>query len=147
MAYLSKLTHGPNGEILSAQVMGQNIRKALNRQTSLYNTIFDPGDRAVIMRFIAQLNRITWKDPNPSGTATGVAGLTKQLFGKFFDAFGPLGRAAFERSGLQQAWGTAIARQAVQQVPAAFPRSTPGAIMNYSNAALSSLAIQRREEQ
>ncbi len=122
MAYLAKLTQGANGVFLSPQVMSQNLRKAMNGQKTLFDTIYSASDKTIINRFLAQLDKVNWKDPNPSGTATSVFGLGKQLFGKFFDAFGPLGRAAFERSGLQQAWGTAIAREAVKQPLPTLPR-------------------------
>ena len=135
MAYLSKLTQGKNGQLLSPQVMSQNLRKAMTGQASLFNTIYSPADKAVISRFLNQLDRVSWKDPNPSGTATSAAGLAKQLFAKFFDAFGPLGRAAFERSGLQQAWGTSIARQAVREAPPTLPRFVPNSFIGgYTNA-------------
>ena len=143
MAYLSKLTQGKNGELLSPQVMSQNLRKAISSQATLFNTIYSPADRAVIGRFLRQLDRVNWKDPNPSGTATAVAGLGKQLFSKLFEAFGPLGRAAFERSGLQQAWGTAIARQAVKEAPPTLPRFVPGNFSGgYTNAVLAPNVIQ-----
>ncbi|MBS0237221.1 MAG: hypothetical protein JSR89_02215 [Proteobacteria bacterium] len=134
MAYLSKLTQGKNGEFLSPQV--------ISRQATLFNTIFSPADRAVIRRFLNELDRISWKDPNPSGTATSLAGLGNQLFAKFFDAFGPLGRAAFERSGLQQAWGTSIARQAVREAPSVFPSMPANSFMlRYGNALMAPTAI------
>lgn len=143
MAYLSKLTQNKAGQFLSPQVMSQNIRKAMTSQASLFDTVYTAGDKAVIARFLNQLDRINWKDPNPSGTATSIAGLGKQMFGKLIDAFGPIGRAAFERSGLQQAWGTSIARKAVEQAPPMLPRFVPNGFGGgYSNALASPLAIQ-----
>lgn len=136
MAYLSKLTQGKNGQLLTPQVMSQNLRKATSSQATLFNTIYSPADRAVINRFLTQLDRVNWKDPNPSGTATAVAGLGRQLFSKLFEAFGPLGRAAFERSGMQQAWGTAIARRAVKEAPPTLPRFVPNSFVGGNTNAL-----------
>lgn len=83
------------------------------------------------------------KRSEPSGTATSLAGLGKHMFGKLLEAFGPIGRAAFERSGLQQAWGTAIARQAVKEAPSMLPRFAPNIFAgDYTNALASPLAIQ-----
>jgi hypothetical protein len=121
MAYLSKLTQGRGGEFLSPHMMSQNLRKAMTAQKTLFETIYAPADRAVIGRFVRQLDKVNWKDPNPSGTATGVASLAKQMFGKLLDAFGPLGQAAWEFSGVQHAWGTSVAKQAVKQAPLVLP--------------------------
>ncbi|MFT3731121.1 MAG: hypothetical protein QM780_06805 [Hyphomicrobium sp.] len=134
MAYLSKLTQGKNGQFLSPQVMSQNLRKAISSQATLFNTIYSPADKAVISRFLTQLDRVNWKDPNPSGTATSLAGLASQLFGKLLDAFGPLGRATWEYSGIQHAWGSSIARQAVKQAPQGYPLVKPNAVFRHLNA-------------
>jgi hypothetical protein len=141
VAWLSKLTQGRNGEFLSPHVMSQNLRKAMSGQASLFNTVFAPSDKAVLGRFLTQLDRINWKDPNPSGTATSLAGLGKQLFGKILDAFGPVGRAAWDYSGVQHAWGSSIARQAVKQEARVAPSVTRNAATRYGNALVAPIAI------
>lgn len=152
MAYLSKLTQGRIGEFLSPQVMSQNLRKAMNSQKSLFDTIYTAGDKAVIGRFLTQLDRVNWKDPNPSGTATSLAGLGKQLFGKLLDSFGPLGRAAWDYTGLQHAWGSSIARQAVKQAPPVIPSMPASDVMlRYGNALgapiVNALAVPNEQRQ
>jgi hypothetical protein len=121
LAYLQKLTQGRDGRILSPGVMATNIRKAMNAHATLFNSLYEPADRATLRRFLAQLDKVTWKDPNPSGTATGVANLTKQLFGTLLDSFGGLGRAIWDFSGVQHAWGSNLARRAVAQNPPKIP--------------------------
>ena len=66
-------------------------------------------------RYAKQLEQITWKDPNPSGTATGLASLAKQFFGKVIDVLGPVGKFAYEYSRVPDALGKIVAQRAVRQ--------------------------------
>ena len=77
-----------------------------------------------MQRFVRQLDKVTYKDPNPSGTATGVAVFAKQFVGKILDSFGGVARLAFEYSGVPRAYGTAVARRAVAQEAAKGPASS-----------------------
>ena len=117
MAHYSSLIYGKDGEMHSAQVMLNNFRTAFTTQKSLTNEIYTPQDTVFIRRMMRTLQDVAYKDPNPSGTATGVAVMTKQLFGKIIDMAGPVGRAAVEYSGIPKAWGKAVANRAVSQAP------------------------------
>ena len=117
VAHWSKLVQGKDGQLLDYKVMLNNIRTAMTSQKTLVNEMYSPSEIRMIARVQKMLEGITYKDPNPSGTATGIAVLTKQLFGKIMSAFGPVGQMAVEYSGLPRAYGAALARRATSQVP------------------------------
>lgn len=121
VAYWSKLIQGKDGQVLSPTNMLNNINSALHNQPTVVQTLFSKSDLKMINRFANTLKDVAYKDPNPSGTATGIAVLSKQLFGKLLNAFGPIGQAAVEYSGIPRAWGTALAKRAVAQTPQAIP--------------------------
>lgn len=121
VAYWSKIVQGKDGKVLSPTVMLNNLNAAFNNQPTVVQTLFSASDQQMIMRLRNTLEQVAYKDPNPSGTATGVAVLTKQLLSKFMSAFGPVGQAAIEFSGVPRAWGTAVARRAVAQTAPAVP--------------------------
>lgn len=120
-AQWSKIVQGKDGQMLGYQQQLTNARTAMVNQRSLMEALYEPSDLALMGRYIKTLEGITYKDPNPSGTATGVAVLSKQLFGKLFNAFGPVGRTVLEYSGIPKAYkaanGAAVARKAVSQIP------------------------------
>lgn len=115
VAHWSKLVQGKDGQLLDNKVILNNIRTAFANQRSLMDTLYTRSDREIMLRAIRMLEGVTYKDPNPSGTATGVAVLAKQMFGKLMQALGPIGQTAIEYSGLPKAYGTAVARRAVSQ--------------------------------
>ena len=121
IAYWSKLVQGKDGELLSPTMQLGNIRAALNNQRSLMGELYHPSDMDLMRRYAAQLEQITWKDPNPSGTATGLASLTKQMFGTVLNALGPVGKSAFNWSGVPEAYGKMVAQKAVQQTAPKIP--------------------------
>lgn len=113
LAHWAKITQGGNGELLGYQALRENLKNALNKQSTLTKSLYTPDEIAQLRRFVNELERITYKDPNPSGTSTGVAVFAKQFVGKLLDAFGGMGRTAFEISGLPRAHGTSLAKRAV----------------------------------
>lgn len=122
LAYWSRLTQNPQGDLLGYQAMKQNLKAALNQQGSLVEKLFTPQEKAQIQRFITQLDKITYKDPNPSGTATGLMVFARQFAGKILDAI-PFARVALESTGIPEHYAASVAKKAVAQSP--LPRSVP----------------------
>lgn len=114
LAHWAKIMLGGNGEVLGPQALKENLKHALNKQATLMTTLYNAAELSQMRRFLQQLEKVTYKDPNPSGTATGVAVFAKQLFTKILDAV-PYGRAAWEYSMLPTAYGKAVAKKAVAQ--------------------------------
>lgn len=117
VAHWSTLVQNKKGELFSPQVMLNNIKMAMENQASLVGELYTPVERETIMRFAKQLEGITWKDPNPSGTATGLMALTRGVFGRLMGKLPDSIRAAVELSGVPRAYGTTIARKAAAQAP------------------------------
>jgi hypothetical protein len=111
-AYWVRLVKGKNGDMLSPTVMMQNIKQALHNQRSIMHVLYENAEIGQMVRFQRALQQISYRDPNPSGSAVGLATLAKQFLGKVLDAV-PFGRAAFERSGIPDAYGAAVAKRAV----------------------------------
>jgi hypothetical protein len=122
LAHWSRLFQGGDGKVLGKDALKSSLQHALNKQSSLMKVLYRPQEIEQMRRFVSQLEKVTYKDPNPSGTATGVAVFAKQFLGKLLDAFGPLGRTAFEYSGIPTAYGSAIASKAVAQNAARLPK-------------------------
>ena len=115
VAYWSKLVQGKDGELMTPLMQLKNIKSAMTSQRSLLGELYQPQDMDLMRRYAAQLEQIVWKDPNPSGTATGLASLTKQMFGKVVDALGPVGKLAAHMPVIPDMYGKYVANQAVRQ--------------------------------
>lgn len=114
-AYWMRLVKGKNGDMLSPTVMMENIKLAMHNQRSLIHVLYKNDEIAQMIRFQQALRQISYRDPNPSGSAVGFASLTKQFLGKILDSV-PFGKAAFERSGIPDAYGAAVAKRAVATI-------------------------------
>lgn len=128
LAYVLKLAQNKQGKLYSPQDLLNNLQKARSTQGTIYNLLFD-GERRYLAQLERSLERITYKDPNPSGTATAAANLMKQFLGTIWDAIGiksQIGRTALEASGLGRAYGSAAASRAVDQTLRSRPAPTVG---------------------
>lgn len=135
-AYWVRLVRGKNGEMLSPTVMMGNIKQALHNQRSVMHVLYENAEIGQMVRFQRALQQISYRDPNPSGSAVGFAALTKQFLGKVLDAV-PFGRAAFERSGIPDAYGAAVAKRAVA---AGLPRTRHPMVTPYIQPAANAMA-------
>lgn len=134
VSHWSTLVQDKQGQLFSPQVMLNNIRSSLQSQRTLVNELYSPTDRASISRFVRQLEGIVWKDPNPSGTATALVSLLKGVFGRLMARLPEAAQAAVEFSGVPRAYGTALARRAVSQLPhqGVATRVSPAAVPAFS---------------
>jgi hypothetical protein len=110
-AYWLRLVRDRKGETFTPGVMLNNIRTAINNQRSVIETLYGPGEQKEIARFARALAEITYKDPNPSGSAVGIASLARQFFETLFKS--RLARTLVEYSGLPGAYGKAAAKTAI----------------------------------
>lgn len=122
IAYWARLVQNNKGLPHSPQVMLNNINAALSSQRTLVHELYSPAEIGQIRRLAKELERITYKDPNPSKSSYGVGVLSKQFMGKLLDAI-PMARTAYEYSGIPKAIGAAQARMAVDQTVRPTPRN------------------------
>jgi hypothetical protein len=147
LAYWAKLVQKDTGDLHTPQVMLTKLKTAFADQSGLLNALYDPKEVAEIRRFAEALKQITWKDPNPSGTATGVAVLAKHVISKFFDSFGPVGSVVAHYSGIPAAYGYTVAQKAVRAPSLATSSKRPlphGALSRGAEIYLNSQADKRR---
>lgn len=78
-AYWERAVLGKNGEILSPNMLLNNLRMMRNNQGSVVRELFTPQERLQMARLERVLETISYKDPNPSGTATGLGVLGRDL--------------------------------------------------------------------
>lgn len=129
LAYVLKIAQDKQGRLQSPQNLLNNIQRARSTQGSLFNTLLTPQERQFVANLEKALERIVWRDPNPSGTATAAANLMKQFLGTIWDAIGiksQVVRTAIEASGLGRAYGAASASRAVDQSLRGLPAPTLG---------------------
>lgn len=110
------------------------------------HTLYSPMELREIVRVSRVLSGVSWKDPNPSGTATASQGLMKELFGTLMRAL-PIGntaRVAAEFSGLpnrlRNAAGYVGANNAVSQT---LRTTTNPNVVGYGTAATNALYRDR----
>lgn len=130
VAYWARLVQNNKGSPHSPQVMLNNIKASLSSQKTLVEELYSPAEIKQIRRLASELERIAYKDPNPSGSGYTAAALTKQFFGKLLDAV-PMARPIYEYSGLPKVVGSVSARRAVEQNV----RQTPRNALPYSSTA------------
>lgn len=115
-AYWVRLVKGKDGKMFEPGAMLTNVSRALNNQRSLVHVLYENSEIAQMVRFQRALKQITYKDPNPSNSAIGVASLSRQFFSKVLNAV-PFARALVEMSPIPNAYGTAVAKRAVSNAP------------------------------
>lgn len=126
IAYWARLVQNKQGAAHSPQVMLNNIKAALANQKTLVQELYSPAEIGQMRRLQNALERIVYKDPNPSGSGYMIAALVKQFFGKIMEAFGAKGvlaRTALEWTGLPNAHGKAVVNRALSQDASFVPRN------------------------
>lgn len=90
--YVMRLMKAQRGEsatdLASPQLMLNAINNAFANQRGMINALFEPAEQAALKRFAEAMKIVTYKDPNPSGTAYTGAGFAKQAVQTVFRAFG-----------------------------------------------------------
>lgn len=69
LAYWAKLASDNKGKTLSPLQLKNNIDAVFHNQQSVVNILYSPEEQAVMRRLSAALGDVTYKPPNPSGTA------------------------------------------------------------------------------
>jgi hypothetical protein len=121
-AYWMRLVQDKKGDLYSPKVMLNNIKTALKNQQTVVGTLYDKPEIRKIAELVRQLETITYKDPNPSGSSYGIASFAKEFFKTIFNALGlnsapaqlALG-AAGKFTGLADAAGKVAAKRATSQ--------------------------------
>lgn len=72
MAYWSKIVMKPDGTVASPQIMMNNILKSFSKQQGVLRTLYSPDEIRLMKDFGNALKEATYRDPNPSGTATAL---------------------------------------------------------------------------
>lgn len=121
VAHWASLIEGKDGKLLTPHMMAKNIDQMLRSQSTLAFELYKPSEMREMMRVARVLKGLSWKDPNPSGTATAAQGIAKEFFGSIMRAL-PVGngvKIAAEFSGmpnrLRNASGYVGANNAVSQ--------------------------------
>jgi len=145
-AHWSRLIEGADGKLLSPTVVRKNIDSALSSQSSLMRVLYTNEDRKEMMRIARVLGGVSWKDPNPSGTATAAQGLMREFFTTMFKAL-PIGntaKMALEFSGIparaRNAAGFVGAQNATSQT---LPALTNEPMAGYASGAANALYNNR----
>ena len=126
IAYWARLVQNKQGAAHSPQVMLNNIKAALANQKTLVQELYSPAEIGQMRRLQNALERIVYKDPNPSGSGYMIAALVKQFFGKIMEAFGAKGvlaRTALEWTGLPSAHSRALVNRAISKDSSFVPRN------------------------
>jgi len=116
-AYWMRLVQDKKGDMFTPGVMLNNIKASIKSQGTVIRTLYSPEEVAHIGQFVKALEQITYKDPNPSGSAVGAAALLKQAVAKLFELIGGnsrIGQAVVDYSGVGRAYGTASAKAALR---------------------------------
>jgi hypothetical protein len=87
-AYWMRLVQDKKGDLYSPKVMLNNIKTALKNQQTVIGTLYDKPELRKISELVRQLETITYKDPNPSGSSYGIASFAKEFFQTILKALG-----------------------------------------------------------
>lgn len=128
IAYWLRIVQNKGGDINTPQAILTNLKNAFWAQRSIATRLYTPQEMREMSRILNQMEAITWKDPNPSGTATGVAMHAREFLQTLFDWAGgsrvirtALG-VADRTLGISNKFGGAQAAKAVsQRVPSQAP--------------------------
>lgn len=75
MAYWSRLVVDSKGNMASPTVAANNISAAMHNHQGLLGALFEPKEIGVMQQYVRALKQASFKDPNPSGTATALRAL------------------------------------------------------------------------
>jgi hypothetical protein len=118
LAYWTRLVTGKNGELVGPTAMVNNLKSAMQNQSSVMGTLYQPLELRQMREFIRALETVSFKPPNASGSGYAGAQFAKEGLLKILDSFG-LGkpaRAALQYTGIGNALNSASAKQAVSAV-------------------------------
>lgn len=118
LAYWTRLVSGKNGELVGPTAMVNNLKSAIQNQSTVMTTLYSPIELRQMREFTRALEAVSYKPPNASGSGYSAAQFAKEGLLKFLDAFG-LGtpaRAALQYTGIGNALSGATAKQAVRSI-------------------------------
>ncbi len=117
-----RLVQDKKGELFSPQVMLNNLKGAFANQPTLMRALYSPQELKVMRQFAGAVSRVAYKDPNPSGTASGVGVMGRELGQTLLAALGYQNGALSKVvqmllgvSGIKNASGAVAARSATSQ--------------------------------
>lgn len=116
LAYWLRLTTDKSGATLSPTMLRKGIDQAFASQHSVLRTLFSDGERSEMRAFARAVGEASYKDPNPSGTATALRALSKNNDGvakTFFQA-----QANRELFSKHNVWMSRFYRMLSKKVPA-----------------------------
>lgn len=139
-AYLMRMVNGSNGQIMGPQAMLTSFRKMFEQQESLARVLYSPQELQQMRKFMKSLEDITYKPPNPSGSAYGVIQGVKDMFSMLLNAIPgaekvkvPL-HIAWKMTGVPSAKEVMAARAADRAVRPGLPTAQSPSFGGYSGA-------------
>jgi hypothetical protein len=133
-AHYSKLVMNRTGELLSPQVMRDNIKAAFASQETILRTMYNPQELRHLRQLQGALDGLVVKDINPSGTATGAALLIKEFMGKIMDTLPTAAKVAVEFSGLPKRFSSASAAVSARAATSQTPQAVNPLLGGYAGA-------------
>ena len=136
-AYLMRAVKDKKGELRNPTALLSTMQTMFEKQSSLLRVLYSPQEIGQMRKFMRSLEQITYKPPNPSGSAYGVIQGVKDLVGTLLSAIPgaeklkvPL-HVAWKLSGVpsaQEIMARRAAEQAIKQggIPGAIPPSLAG---------------------
>ena len=118
-----RLVQDKRGEVFNPQIMLNNLKGAFANQPTLMRALYAPEELKVMRQFAGAISRVAYKDPNPSGTASGVGVMGRELGQTLLAALGYQNGALSKMvqmllglTGIKNATGAVAARSATSQV-------------------------------
>jgi hypothetical protein len=115
LAYWTRLVTGKNGELVGPTAMVNNIKSAIQNQSTVMGTLYQPTELRQIRELVRALETVSYKPPNASGSGYSAAQFAKEGIMKLLDSFG-IGKpvmSALQYTGIPNAWNAAAAKQAI----------------------------------
>lgn len=128
LAHWTRMVTGKNGELVGPTAMVNNLKSAMQGQSTVMTTLYSPLELGKMRQFIRALENVAYKPPNASGSGYSAATFAKEGVLKLLDAFGvgTPARAALQYTGISNAWNSAAAKNALRRVaPASRPNLAP----------------------
>jgi hypothetical protein len=127
--------------MMGPQAMLTSFRKMFQQQESLARVLYTPQEMQQMRKFMNSLEQITYKPPNPSGSAYGVIQGVKDLLGTLMNAIPgaekvkiPL-HIAWKMTGVPSARDVMAARAAQRAIRPGMPSAEVPSVGGYSAAA------------
>jgi len=118
LAYWSRLVLDKSGKLYGPTAIQSNLNRAFHGQSSLMQALYSPLEMRSMREFELAISAVAYKPPNASGSGYTAASFIKDGLMKIVDSFGLGGpaRAALKGFGIEDAFGAAAAKQAVQKI-------------------------------